>query len=421
MCGKGGLLMKKTLIISAFVVTFIIGVVLSDLILQGLNGIFGQGTFETKGELSQQLEETREELEKQLKEAQEQYEKLSGEITQREANLNSLIKEIDSQVDPQSIKDVILTTPSDETGNKGRLFLNTGLGDGLLEPTTTDDPMVNEFNRAFNNKAKNIIDVAKDILKEKIGQLNNELLNINDVLKDRNVELIGKLKEIEKFKKEVDRINQELQDRNQQLEVKLNEVEKFKKEVDRINDELKDRNQQLEAKLKEVDKYKRELEDQKKYINDLEGIKSNLQKTVGVLETKIENGRLKVSFKGDILFESGSHELRKEGKDLLESVFSILKDSIRQNDIFIAGHTDNVPIRPDARQRYESNWSLSTYRAIEVVKYLVEKGLAPEYLTAAGYGEFKPVASNDNEIGKAQNRRVELFLIPRFIKRSENN
>jgi len=178
---------------------------------------------------------------------------------------------------------------------------------------------------------------------------------------------------------------------------------------------------QLEAKLNEVEKYKKELEEQKKYINDLEGIKSNLQKTVGVLETKIENGRLKVSFKGDILFESGQHALRQEGKELLESVYEILKDSTKQNDIFVAGHTDNVPIRPDARDRYESNWTLSTYRAVEVVKYLVEKGLSPKHMTAAGYGEFKPVAGNDTEAGKSKNRRVELFLIPRIIKRSDNH
>jgi chemotaxis protein MotB len=173
----------------------------------------------------------------------------------------------------------------------------------------------------------------------------------------------------------------------------------------------------LEAKLKEVEKYKHELEEHRKYINDLEGIKGRLEETVGTLEAKIENGRLRVNFQGDILFESGKHLLRKEGKELLDSVFSILLKSSEQNDIFIAGHTDNDQIRADALDRYESNWTLSTYRAVEVVKYLKEKGIKPESMTAAGYGEFKPIADNSTDEGKAKNRRVELFLIPIIIKR----
>jgi len=184
-----------------------------------------------------------------------------------------------------------------------------------------------------------------------------------------------------------------------------------------MNDQLKDKNKELTARLNEVEKYKKELEDHKKYITDLEGIKSDLQKTVGALETKIEDGRLKVSFKGDILFQSGKHNLREEGKKLLDSVYSILEKSAQNNDIFIAGHTDNVPIRSDAKEKYDSNWTLSTYRAIEVVKYLVDKGMKPKSLTAAGYGEYKPITANDSAEGKAKNRRVELFLIPKIIKR----
>jgi chemotaxis protein MotB len=387
--------MKKAILIPVLVVTFIAGIALSDLFLQGFNLIFGD-VFTTPYQLKKELEEAREECRKKLAEAQqkreearEKYNQLSGEMTQKQANMNSLIKELDTKVNPSVIKDILLTTPSSETGNKGRVFLQAPIGEALLEPTTTDDPTVNEFKKAFNKKAKDIIDISKGVLKEKIGQLNKELVRINDELKDRNIELIGKLREIEGYKKE----------------------------VDRINSELADKNTKLEAKLKEVEQYKTELEEHKKTITALEGIKSNLEKTVGILETKIEDGRLKVSFEGDILFESGKHQLRDEGKELLDSVYLILNKSTEQNDIFIAGHTDNVPIRPDARDKYESNWTLSTYRAIEVVKYLVDKGIAPRSLTAAGYGEYKPIADNTSDKGKAKNRRVELFLIPKIIKR----
>jgi chemotaxis protein MotB len=373
--------MKKAILIPAFVLTFVIGIALSDLVLQGINAIFGKDIFLTPQQLQKKIEEGQmknKETEKKLAGVKGNYDNLSNEMTKKQANLNSLIKEMDTKVNPSVIKDILLTTPSSDTGDKGKIFLNAPVGEAILAPTTTDDPTVSQFKETFNKKAKEIIDTAKGILKDKIGQLNTELVRINDELKDRNVELIGKLKE----------------------------VEKFKKEVDRVNEELSDRNTQLEAKLKEVEKYKKELENQKKYIDDLEGIKGRLEKTVGTLEAEIEDGRLKVNFQGDILFQSGKHQLRPEGKQLLDSVFSILLKSSEQNDIFIAGHTDNVPIREDARDKYESNWTLSTYRAIEVVKYLAEKGIAPRALTAAGYGEYKPIADNTTDEGKTKNRRA---------------
>jgi chemotaxis protein MotB len=383
--------MKKWLLVTGFVVTFILGVVLSELVINGVNKILGSHIV-TKKELAQEKEQA----EKSYQAIKKQYEALSEQVDKKQANLDKLVKEIDTKVDAALVKDILLTTPTAQTGGKGKIFLDPAGTETLLKPTTTDDATVNQFKKVFNKKAKAILDVSKGIMKDKIGQLNKELVRINDEIKERNVELIGKLREEEKYKEKIGQLNEELV---------------------RTNNELKDKNEELRSKLREVEKYKEELEERQKYINDLEGIKSDLQKTVGVLETKIEEGRLKVSFKGDILFESGKHQLRQEGKQLLESVFPILSKSTEQNDIFIAGHTDNVPIREDARDRYESNWNLSAFRAIEVVNYLVEKGMSPQSMTAAGYGEFKPIADNSTDEGKAKNRRVELFIIPRIIKR----
>lgn len=390
--------MKKIIIIPALVVVFVLGIVLSDLIMQGINGILGTA-ITTKADLLKKLEDAQkkqDETDRKVQAADQKLRDLSAAVDKKKQNLDKLMDELNTNVNPSLIKDILLTTPSSETGEKGRIFLDTAGSETLLKPTATGDPTVDEFKNTFNKKAKEILDVSKDIMKNKIGQLNQELLRINEEVKDRNVELIGKLREEEKYKKKIGDLNTELVN---------------------TNDQLNERNEELNAKLKEVEKYKSELEEHKKYINDLEGIKSDLEKTVGVLETKIEDGRLKVSFEGDILFESGKHQLRAEGLELLEKAFPILSKNIQQNDIFIAGHTDNVPIREDAKARYESNWILSTYRAIEVVKYLLEKGLPPRSVTAAGYGEYKPVADNSTDEGKAKNRRVELFLIPKIIKR----
>ncbi len=384
--------MKKWLLVTGFVVTFILGVVLSEVVIQGINKILGSHIL-TKKELAQEKEEA----EKSYELVKKQYDTLSGQVDKKQANLDKLIKEIDTKVDSALVKDILLTTPSTQTGGKGRIFLDPSGTETLLKPTTSDNATVDQFKKVFNKKAKEILNVSKGILKEKIGQLNKELVSINDEIKERNVELIGKLREEKKYKKKIGELNNELV---------------------RTNNELKEKNEELTGKLREVEKYKEELEERKKYINDLEGIKSDLENTVGVLETKIEKGQLKVSFKGDILFESGRHQLRQEGKQLLESVFPILSKSTGQNDIFIAGHTDNVPVREDARDRYESNWNLSACRAIEVVNYLVEKGISPQSMTAAGYGEFNPIADNSTDEGKSKNRRVELFIIPRIIKRN---
>lgn len=390
--------MKKIIVIPLLVVAFVLGIALSELIMQGINGIFGTH-ITTKADLKKELEDTKKKLEdtgKKVAAANQKYDDLSKQVDQKKTNMDKLIEDMDTKVNATLIKDILLTTPSSETGDKGKIFLNPPATETLLEPTATGDTTVDEFKKTFNKKAKEIIDVSKGIMKEKVGQLNQELLRINDELKDRNVQLIGKLREEEKYKNKINLLNQELQ---------------------QTNEELNERNTELNAKLEEVEQYKKELEEHQKYINDLEGIKSDLENTVGVLETKIENGRLRVHFQGDILFESGKHYLKEEGKQVLESVFPILSKSVVQNDIFIAGHTDNVPIRDDAKDRYESNWVLSTYRAIEVVKYLVEKGISPQSVTAAGYGEYKPIADNSTDEGKTKNRRVELFLIPKIIKR----
>jgi len=81
--------------------------------------------------------------------------------------------------------------------------------------------------------------------------------------------------------------------------------------------------------------------------------------------------------------------------------------------IEVAGHTDNVPIRPDARSRFASNWELSTARALAAIHFLTEKaGLDPRRVGAIGYGEYRPIADNTTAEGRAKNRRIEIAILP---------
>jgi chemotaxis protein MotB len=106
-------------------------------------------------------------------------------------------------------------------------------------------------------------------------------------------------------------------------------------------------------------------------------------------------------------FESGSAELRPSARPAFMRIVKVLVE--RPVRLRIEGHTDNVPIHNGA---YASNWELSTARATELVQFLITKGgFAPDRLSAAGYAEFHPVASNDSEQGRAQNRRVDLVIL----------
>lgn len=114
-----------------------------------------------------------------------------------------------------------------------------------------------------------------------------------------------------------------------------------------------------------------------------------------------------VDIKEAILFEMGKSEIKPSGLEVLEELEGLFKDF--ENDIVIEGHTDNVPINT---REYESNWELSTARAVSVVRYLSDvEGLSPERFSATGYGEYRPIAPNDTRENRSANRRVNILII----------
>jgi chemotaxis protein MotB len=115
-----------------------------------------------------------------------------------------------------------------------------------------------------------------------------------------------------------------------------------------------------------------------------------------------------IQLPNDVLFDSGKTNIKPDGQAALAKVAQVLS-SITDRKYVVAGDTDNVPIHS---ARFPSNWELSTARAVEVTKFLVQKGMKPEVLAAAGYGEWDPVAPNDTPEHRAQNRRIEIVLQP---------
>lgn len=119
----------------------------------------------------------------------------------------------------------------------------------------------------------------------------------------------------------------------------------------------------------------------------------------------VERG-LTINMTEKLMFNSGSAEILPEALPVLNEIVVQLKTV--PNDISIEGHTDNIPI---ANDRFGSNWELSTARATNIVKYFVEQqGIAPNRVSASGYGEFRPITDNSTPEGRAANRRVVLIV-----------
>lgn len=145
----------------------------------------------------------------------------------------------------------------------------------------------------------------------------------------------------------------------------------------------------------------------------IEGIKAKLDKFAADngIQTKlvstIEERGLVVSIEDTLLFDSGSAEITPKAKDILRKISTVL--AAAPNYIRVEGHTDNLPIHTS---QFPSNWELSVIRATNVVQILAnDGGISPDRLSATGYGEYRPLASNDTDAGRSQNRRVDLIIL----------
>jgi len=224
-------------------------------------------------------------------------------------------------------------------------------------------------------------------------------------------------------KEELDKV---LQSKSDTLSQTIFELRRKVTDLEAENGKLRERNAVLQKSLdektkraadleKEVETLKKAKEEQVQKVSStyedlLVKMKSEISKgQVTISELK---GKLTVNMVDSILFDSGKAEVKEGGLEILGKVISILKD-VNDKSIRIEGHTDNVRIIGKLAQRYPTNWELSAARAINVARYLQDQGMDPGQLSAVAYGEWKPVATNDTEEGKAKNRRIEINLVPK--------
>lgn len=135
----------------------------------------------------------------------------------------------------------------------------------------------------------------------------------------------------------------------------------------------------------------------------------------GDIKLKQVRDRLTINMVDRVLFDSGQAQVKPAGLKVLKQVSDVLK-KVADKQIRIEGHTDNVPIGVKLREKFATNWELSTARATSVVRYLIEEGgIDRTMISAGGYADTRPVESNDTEAGKSSNRRIEIVLYPKDL------
>ncbi|WP_437743936.1 OmpA family protein [Sorangium sp. So ce1504] len=133
----------------------------------------------------------------------------------------------------------------------------------------------------------------------------------------------------------------------------------------------------------------------------------------GKVHVGLRGGQLLVEVPSDVLFDAGKADVKREGRAVLVEIARVLR-SMPDRRFQVAGYTDDGADDGRTRgksARFPSSWELSSARAVAVVKALIEAGMAPRSLSAAGYGEFAPAATNATKAGRAKNRRIEIGLV----------
>lgn len=191
----------------------------------------------------------------------------------------------------------------------------------------------------------------------------------------------------------------------------------YKAQLDALNAEkiglIKDKSKlqateaELKAALADVQKRKAAAEARIKEFRDLLARFKALIDS-GKLKVRIVDGKMVVELATDVLFGSGSATLSAEGKAAVTEVAGILK-TIEGRQFQIGGHTDNVPIRT---AQYRSNWDLAFDRAHSVLKTMIDAGMPATRISASSYGEFQPRVPNTDDSSRAQNRRIEIVVVP---------
>lgn len=292
-----------------------------------------------------------------------------------------------------------------ERRSNAELKVNIGrLTEQLQSSTTERDQLQAQINQnGADRQQVALLQHDVDALKALKDELEKKLALMGAQAGEAQGQLVQERKLSEEARAEAALLHQQMEAMRQELariSAALDASENLTTEQKvQIADLGKRLNAALASKVEELARYRSEFFGRlRKVLGDRPGI-------------RIEGDRF--IFQSELLFASGSADLGADGQTQLSQLAHSLIDVTKQipSDINwvlrIDGHTDKVPIKTD---RYPSNWELSTARAVSVVKFLAAQGIPQDRLAAAGFGEFQPVDTGDDEAARKKNRRIEIRL-----------
>ena len=236
-----------------------------------------------------------------------------------------------------------------------------------------------------------------------LDNLESTQISLSETMKDKEA-LDEKLRtEIDTLNERIDTVNAEKTALEEELDEAHGDIELYESRKGSLEESLEANREELDELREARRQTEKRLEEYREVAEQLAGMIE-----AGQLSVTIRQGRMVINMDDDILFDSGRTDIKSDGQEALADLAEVLQD-ITDREFLIAGHTDDVPI---SSGRFGSNWELSTARSVEVVTFLQDNGVSPQHLAAAGYGEHDPIASNDDDEGRAQNRRIEIVLMP---------
>lgn len=244
---------------------------------------------------------------------------------------------------------------------------------------------------------------ARVALSSKISQLEAGISALEQRAKERDAALVTATTRGDDLQRRLDEATSVNESLKKELARLGKDADKLLQEKGALASSLSD----ARSRLEELRRAQAAAESRAQLFRDL-ALKLKKMVDAGDLSIVLRDGRMILQLPNDVLFDTGKVEIKPAGKTALEQVAAVMK-TIGGRRFQVAGHTDTVPI---ATARFPSNWELSAGRALAVVHLLVDAGVDAKMLSAAGYGEFDPVASNDSADGKRKNRRTEIALVP---------
>jgi chemotaxis protein MotB len=283
-------------------------------------------------------------------------------------------------------------------------------------------------------------------LENKYANLKKENRALSDEVEDLSAEKNQIMNDLNSMAKQYDNAIEELDKAKKDYAATKSNLEKLKASYDALEKnssaamannskknrellaQLEAKEQALTAENERLEKLKRELENRSERVAQLESViaakdanmralKDAISKALTNFEGKgltVEqrDGKVYVSMENKLLFQSGSWSVGTEGKKAVQQLGNVLADN-PDIAVLIEGHTDDDPYK--GNEQLNGNWDLSAKRATAIVNILRENStINPRNLTAAGRGEYAPIASNETNSGKAKNRRIEVILTPKL-------